>query len=200
MVSKKFRVESLQSEEEENTLILVFDTKNTLGPTYLNGLFSEFQIIVHMICYHLNIQVLCPLPLRLLFLHSRCLEKIFSNPYAVYTLLLCLDLIAVSYRYFKLSAKDHPCKIIKNVRKYFLQDFEVIKSEEYDLHYSKHQKSLLLCQINIAVFLKIEPSSVQILHYMHILQETQRVGVKMEKQLKIKYINQQWLQEKKINI
>ena len=30
----------------------------------------------------------------------------------------------------------------------------------YILHYSKHQKTLLLCQINIAVFLKIEPSSV----------------------------------------
>ena len=45
MVSKKFRVESLQSEEEENTLILVFDTKNTLGPTYLKGLF--FLVLDH---------------------------------------------------------------------------------------------------------------------------------------------------------
>ena len=61
-----------------------------------------------------------------------------------FILLLCLALFAVSYRYFKNSAKDHPCKIIKNVRKYFLQDFEVIKSEEYILHYSKHQKTLLL--------------------------------------------------------
>ena len=40
-----------------------------------------------------------------------------------FILLLCWALIAVSYRYFKNIAKDHPCKIIKKVGKIFFTRF-----------------------------------------------------------------------------